>query len=78
MKESFALWLTNRKKQVALARTTDIQGRFVVDEREGKLYILCNSTAVKCMLPDSTAQEICDTIDVMRTAAIEYDNNGKD
>lgn len=78
VKESFKLWLTNRKEQTQLARKSDLRERFVVDERGGQLYILCNGTAVKCMSPDATAQEICDTIDVMRIAAIEYDNNGND
>lgn len=78
VKESFKLWSINRKGKVQLARINDLRERFVVNERGNQLYILCNGTAVKCMSSDATAQEICDTIDVMRIAAIEYDNNGND
>lgn len=76
MKDLIKKWWNKRKQQLQLAHRDNICNQFYVNERSGELYILCNGVAIKQMAPDSTAQDICDIINTMRTAAVKYDNNG--
>lgn len=75
MKQIIKKWWADRKQQMKIRYRDEICHKFQVTERTGKIYILCDDIAVKCMPPDANAQEICDTIDIMRTAAIEYEHN---
>lgn len=77
MVELIKKWWYSRKQEMQINHCDNIRSQFQVDERNGELYILCGGIAVKCMSPDSSAQEICDTIDTMRSAALQYDKDEK-
>ncbi len=70
-------WL---KREILAARTArearhraEIEYRFTIRERQGKIYILCNSTAWAVMPPQSTMQEALALINKARAAAVQFD-----
>ncbi len=70
-------WLRRQVESVQrtkeIRRTEEINARFSVRERDGKIYLLCNGTAVAIMTPASTMQDAIKQIKAMRAAALTYE-----
>ncbi len=67
------------KRKVAALNATkqarqraEIDARFAIRERGGKLCITCNSTAVFCFPKDATADIIIRQLKTMRSTAWEF------
>ena len=65
----------NATKQARLR--AEIEARFAIRERNGKLCITCNSTAVCCFDKDVTADTIIKQLRAMRATAVEFMKNGQ-
>ena len=63
----------NATKQARLR--AEIEARFAIRERNGKLCITCNSTAVCCFDKTATADAIIKQLRAMRATAVEFVNN---
>ena len=73
-----------RRQAESMRRTKDVRmveeinARFSVRERDGKIFLLCNGTAVAIMTPASTMQEAVRQIKAMRAAAVCFAQNSPD
>ena len=72
------------KRKVAALNATkqarqraEIEARFAIRERQGKLCITCNSTAVCCFDKTATADTIIKQLRAMRATAVEFVKNGQ-
>lgn len=74
---SLIKWFRREVEALRTAREArhraEIECRFTVRERQGKIYILCNSTAWAVMPPDSTMKEALALIGRARAAAVMFD-----
>lgn len=79
-------WLRRQVESVRrtkeVRRVEEINARFSVRERDGKrdgkIYLLCNGTAVAIMTPASTMQDAIKQIKAMRAAAVCFAQNSPD
>lgn len=70
-------WLRRQAESVRrtkeIRKTEEINARISVRERDGKIFLLCNGTAVAIMTPASTMQDAIKQIKAMRAAALTYE-----
>lgn len=64
----------NAKKDTQ-ARVEIIENKFSLSCREGKLFLLCNSTAVETLSDDTTVKDILQKIDDMKKSETEFSKN---
>lgn len=60
-------------------RDAEITLRFYLSERGGRVFVVCNGTAICEMPMTATVSSVSDTIERMRAAALAYEElrNGK-
>ena len=63
---------SERRERRAAQALADIEDRFSVAERGGKLYILCGRTAVACVEKSTTTDATIKAVKTMRAAATDY------
>lgn len=72
-----AEWLRRQVESVRrtkeIRKTEEINARISVRERDGKIFLLCNGTAVAIMTPASTMLDAIKQIKAMRAAALTYE-----
>lgn len=56
----------------AKTRKEIIENKFSLSCRDGKLFILCNSTAVEILSDDTTVKEILQKLDQMKKSETEF------
>ena len=61
----------NAKKDAQM-RIEIIENKFSLSCRDGKLFILCNSTAVEILSDDTTVKEILQKLDQMKKSETEF------
>lgn len=61
----------NAKKDAQM-RIEIIENKFSLSCRDGKLFILCNSTAVETLLDNTTVKEILQKLDQMKKSETEF------
>lgn len=75
-------WLRRQVESVRrtkeVRRVEEINARFSVRERDGKIFLLCNGTAVAIMTPASTMLDAIKQIKAMRAAAVCFAQNSPD
>ena len=59
-------------KKDAQARIEIIDNKFSLSCRDGKLFILCNSTAVETLSDDTTVKEILQKLDEMKKSETNF------
>lgn len=86
MVNSFIAWIKNPRNKFQNAVENykiqekqefinEINGRFYLQEKNGNIYIVCNSTAIYKSEETETSIQIVEKINKMRQIAIEYKNN---
>ncbi len=70
-------WLKREVDAAKAAREArhraEIEYRFTIRERQGKIYILCNTTAIATLPPESTMQDALALMKKARTSAVAFD-----
>ena len=67
------LWWHAHRERQRLARQRAIADQFNVTERNGKLYIMCNGTAVQAVASYASINEALQILDNARKTALDYE-----